>query len=164
MAVALFQEQIDFHLYVRRSLEALTEDFQFLFGCLRVQVSLAAVSVEGYRSGFPRALLRQTCESLPVRFVEYLLPENSGPGEAADLIDSLNQAEDIHGLIVDLPIFPGLTSEQFSARIDVRKRIQLNDSDFLVPWEYDITPHEEEVLRVLLILEKTFNIDRKSVV
>ncbi|GAB6175025.1 hypothetical protein JCM15765_45030 [Paradesulfitobacterium aromaticivorans] len=157
MVVALFQEQIDFHLFIRRSLEALTEDLEFLFGCLRAQVSLAAVYVEGYSSGFPRTLLRQTCESLPVRFAEYLLPDNAGPDEAVALINSLNKAEDIHGLIADLPPFSGFTSEQLSALIDPRKSVQLNNSDYLPPWEYDLTPHEQEVLRVLIILEKTFS-------
>ncbi|WP_206811834.1 hypothetical protein [Paradesulfitobacterium ferrireducens] len=157
MAVALFQEQIDFHLFVKRSLEALTDDFEFLFRCLQVHVSLAAAYVEGFNSGFPRALLRQTCEALPVRFTEYFLTEKAGLAEAVALIHSLNQADDIHGLIIDLPPYPGVSQEQLSIRFNVEKKVELADLDDLMPWEYDLTPHEEEILKVLLILEKTFS-------
>lgn len=89
--------------YIKRSFESLTDDLEFLFERLNEPVCLAAVLIDGPNTAISRDLLRKTCDSLPIRYSEYLLPQNIGLEKVVTLIESLNREKSIHGLIVVVP-------------------------------------------------------------
>lgn len=160
MAISLvhLDNEIEFdNQFIKRSIEALTEDLLFLFERLNVRISLAAVFIEGQNLIVSRELLRKTCESLPLHFSEYLLPENIGLDEVVALVKSLNQENNIHGLIIDLPFAPDTIAKELFNFIDPLKNIRLNDADYYKLKEVSIAPHEEDILMILMMLEKTFD-------
>lgn len=138
---------------IRRSFEALTDDLLFLFERLNVRVSLAAVFMEDQNSVFSLNLLRKTCESLPLLYFEYVLPKNANEEQVKALIESLNHTREINGVIVDLPI---VAPDAFDF-IDPLKNVRLNTEDYLKLSELALSPHEEDVLAILMMLEKTFD-------
>lgn len=138
---------------IKRSFEALTDDLLFLFERLNVRVSLVAVYIENVNHSIPKGLLRKTCAALPLSFTEYFVPQNTGWDEIIALVKSLNVDKDIHGLIADLPFSP----DSILIFIDPLKNVRLNNSDYLQLKELGLPPNEEEILSILMMLEKTFD-------
>ena len=143
--------------YIKRSFESLTDDLEFLFQRLNVSVCLAAVLIDGPNTAISRDLLQKTCDSLPIRYTEYLLPQNIGFERVVALIESLNREKDIHGLILEVP--PSLESKLnlLYDSISPQKNIRLNDEDYHKLEKFGLDPHEKYILSILMMLEKAFN-------
>lgn len=143
--------------YIKRSFESLTDDLEFLFERLNVPVCLAAVLIDGPNTAISRDLLRKTCDSLPIRYSEYLLPQNIGLEKVVALIESLNREKDIHGLIIEVPSSLESKLNLLYDYISPQKNIRLNDEDYHKIEKFGLDPHEKYILSILMMLEKAFN-------
>ena len=143
--------------YIKRSFESLTDDLEFLFERLFVPVCLAAVIIEGPNTAISRDLLRKTCDSLPIRYSEYLLPQNIGLEKVAAMIESLNRQKAIHGVIIEVPSSLDSKLNQLYDYISPQKNIRLNDEDYHKIERFSLEPHEKYTLSILMMLEKAFN-------
>lgn len=150
-------------LFIKRSSEALTEDLLFLFERLNIRVSLAAVFIEGRNPTIFRDLLQKICETLPIHFSEYSLSENTDLDEVIVLIKSLNRANDINGLIIELPFSLDSRSKQLFNLIDPVKDVRLNNADHLIIKQRVYTPNEEEILSILMMIEKAVEATVKQI-
>ena len=143
--------------YIKRSFESLTDDLEFLFERLNVAVCIAAVLIDGPDTAVSRDLLRKTCDSLPIRYTEYLLPQNIGLERVVELIESLNREKDIHGLIIEVPSAFESKLNLLYDTISPQKNIRLNDEDYHKIEKFSLDPHEKYILSILTMLEKAFN-------
>ena len=143
--------------YIKRSFESLTDDLEFLFERLFVPVCLAAVLIDGPNTAISRDLLRKTCDSLPIRYSEYLLPQNIGLEKVVAMIESLNRQKDIHGVIIEVPFSLDSKLNQLYDYISPQKNIRLNDEDYHKIERFSLETHEKYTLSILMMLEKAFN-------
>ena len=85
---------------------------------------------------------KKDCKKCGIRSEEFTLPENTSETELLDLISRLNGREDIHGILVQLPLPGGLNSDKVIQAIIPHKdvdgfhmqnvwRIFINDYAFL---------------------------------
>lgn len=85
---------------------------------------------------------KKACEVCGIYSEEHALPESTTEEELLSLIDSLNERNDIHGILVQLPLPKGIDSEKVLLAIDHRKdvdafhpvnvgKIMIGDYDFL---------------------------------
>ena len=143
--------------YIKRSFESLTDDLEFLFERLFVPVCLAAVIIDGPNTAISRDLLRKTCDSLPIRYSEYLLPQNIGLEKVVAMIESLNRQKDIHGVIIEVPFSLDSKLNLLYDYISPQKNIRLNDEDYHKIERFSLETHEKYTLSILMMLEKAFN-------
>ena len=143
--------------YIERSFESLTDDLEFLFERLFVPVCLAAVIIDGPNTTISRDLLRKTCDSLPIRYSEYLLPQNIGLEKVVAMIESLNRQKDIHGVIIEVPSSLDSKLNLLYDYISPQKNIRLNDEDYHKIERFSLETHEKYTLSILMMLEKAFN-------
>lgn len=66
---------------------------------------------------------RRACERVGVRSIDFDLPATTTEAELIALIDRLNADPDVHGIIVQLPLPPGLAATPLIDRIDARKDV-----------------------------------------
>jgi len=66
-------------------------------------------------------LKEKAAESIGIHFEKFLFSAESGMYEILRCIDTLNKRDDIHGIIVQLPLPDGLDTDEVIARIDPRK-------------------------------------------
>lgn len=66
---------------------------------------------------------RETCESLGMRSVAHNLPHDTSENTLIELIDSLNQDENVDGILVQLPLPPHLNSTLVIERIAPSKDV-----------------------------------------
>ena len=66
---------------------------------------------------------RRACEEVGIRSWVYHLPAQTSPSELADRIDQLNARDDVHGILLQLPLPAGLEAAAFLDRIDPRKDV-----------------------------------------
>lgn len=143
--------------YINRSFESLNDDLEFLFERLNVPVCFAAVLIDGPNTAISRDLLRKTCDSLPIHYSEYLLPQNIELEKVVALIESLNREKDIHGLIIEVPSSLDSKLNLLYDYISPQKSIRLNDEDYHKIEKLGLDLHEKDILSILMMLEKTFN-------
>lgn len=136
---------------IKMSHESLNDDLLFLFERLKIRVTLAAVFLDGHIPLVSKELFRELCQSLPINCEEHSLPHNYE--KIRKLIKALNRRRGINGIIMDLPF--ALAS--LSNLIDPSKDVRLTDADFLKLRKLKITPAEEDILRVHMLFEKTFD-------
>jgi methylenetetrahydrofolate dehydrogenase (NADP+)/methenyltetrahydrofolate cyclohydrolase len=66
---------------------------------------------------------RRACERVGFRSFDFDLPAGTSEGELGALIDRLNTDADVHGILVQLPLPPGLNATAIIDRIDPRKDV-----------------------------------------
>lgn len=143
--------------YIKRSFESLTDDLEFLFERLNVAVCVAGVLIDGPDTAISGDLLRKTCDSLPIRYSEYLLPQNTGLERIVALIESLNLEKDIHGLIIEVPSSLKSKLNLLYDHISPEKNIRLKDEDYRKIGKFGRDPQEKYILSILTMLEKAFD-------
>jgi len=67
------------------------------------------------------SLKEKSAENVGIRFEKLLFSAETEEAEVMNRIDDLNQRDDIHGIIVQLPLPDGLNTDEIIARIDPRK-------------------------------------------
>lgn len=65
----------------------------------------------------------RACDETGILYEEHLLPETTTMEELLQLIDTLNQREDVHGILLQSPLPKGLDINQAFARIDSKKDV-----------------------------------------
>jgi methylenetetrahydrofolate dehydrogenase (NADP+)/methenyltetrahydrofolate cyclohydrolase len=65
----------------------------------------------------------KTCQKLGFKSFEHHLPENTGESELLALVKSLNDNEDVHGILVQLPLPDQIDSEKILEAIDPAKDV-----------------------------------------
>ena len=143
--------------YIKRSFESLTDDLEFLFERLHVAVCVAGVLIDGPDTAVSRDLLRKTCDALPIRYSEYLLPQNTGLERIVALIESINLEKNIHGLIIEVPSSLKSKLNLLYDHISPQKNIRLKDEDYHKIGKFGHDPQEKYILSILTMLEKAFN-------
>lgn len=68
-------------------------------------------------------LKEKSAKEIGIEFFKYLLPENVSEEDILKLIDILNADEEVHGMIVQLPLPGGYDREKIIARIDPKKDV-----------------------------------------
>ena len=63
------------------------------------------------------------CEKAGIASFSYDLPETTSMGELISLIDELNEREDVHGILVQLPLPKGLDEKKIIERISPEKDV-----------------------------------------
>ena len=66
---------------------------------------------------------RRACERVGFRSFDYDLPADTGEAELVALIDRLNADPDVHGILLQLPLPPGINPTPLIDRIDARKDV-----------------------------------------
>lgn len=66
---------------------------------------------------------QKACERLGIRSFEYKLPEETSEEELLALIDELNAREEVHGILVQLPVPKHIDSKKVLVRIDNTKDV-----------------------------------------
>ena len=65
----------------------------------------------------------KTCQKLGFQSFEHHLPENTGESELLALVQSLNENEDVNGILVQLPLPKQIDSEKILEAIDPAKDV-----------------------------------------
>ncbi len=65
----------------------------------------------------------KACEQVGIRSFGYTLPATASQEEVESLVEELNANPDVHGILVQLPLPPGLDEERILSRIDLRKDV-----------------------------------------
>lgn len=65
----------------------------------------------------------RACDETGILYEEHLLPETTTMEELLQLIDTLNQREEVHGILLQSPLPKGLDINQAFARIDSKKDV-----------------------------------------
>ena len=66
---------------------------------------------------------KKACEACSIMSEEYALPAETTEEELLALIDTLNNRDDIHGILVQLPLPKHIDSEKILLKIDYRKDV-----------------------------------------
>ncbi|NCT66170.1 MAG: bifunctional methylenetetrahydrofolate dehydrogenase/methenyltetrahydrofolate cyclohydrolase FolD [Rhodanobacteraceae bacterium] len=66
---------------------------------------------------------RRACKHVGFRSFDYDLPATTGEAELVALIDRLNTDPDVHGILLQLPLPPGINATALIDRIDARKDV-----------------------------------------
>src|SRR5690349_2503415 len=66
---------------------------------------------------------KKACERVGIASFEYILPESTSEEELLDLIDDLNFREDVHGILVQLPLPSQIDSKKVLFAIDPEKDV-----------------------------------------
>lgn len=66
---------------------------------------------------------RQTCEKLGIRSFAYDLPAETDEASLLNLIDSLNQNPDVHGILVQMPLPPHIREQHVLNALDPAKDV-----------------------------------------
>jgi len=66
---------------------------------------------------------KKDCKACGIVSKEYALPENTGQSNLLALIEELNQAPDIHGILVQLPLPPGYDIQKIIQSISPEKDV-----------------------------------------
>lgn len=66
---------------------------------------------------------KKACEACAIMSEEYALPEETTEAELLDLIATLNNRDDIHGILVQLPLPKHIDSQKVLLAIDYRKDV-----------------------------------------
>lgn len=107
----------------------------------RIREQIAREVEERVAAGFPRPGLatvlvgdnpasqvyvrmkRKACEQVGFRSFGYELPATATQAEVEGLVEQLNADPQVHGILVQLPLPPGLDEERILSRIDLRKDV-----------------------------------------
>ncbi len=65
----------------------------------------------------------KACEQVGIRSFGYTLPATASQEEVENLVAELNANPEVHGILVQLPLPPGLDEERVLGRIDLRKDV-----------------------------------------
>lgn len=65
----------------------------------------------------------KACEQVGIRSFAYHLPATATQEEVEALVSDLNANPEVHGILVQLPLPPGLDEERILSRIDLRKDV-----------------------------------------
>ena len=65
----------------------------------------------------------KACEQVGIRSFGYTLPATASQEEVESLVEELNANPEVHGILVQLPLPPGLDEERILSRIDLRKDV-----------------------------------------
>lgn len=66
---------------------------------------------------------RKACQDVGFHSFAYNLPSETTEAELLSLIDTLNMQQDVHGILVQLPLPPQINSHKIIERIDVNKDV-----------------------------------------
>lgn len=66
---------------------------------------------------------QRACEEAGIAAFDYRLPEDTKQADLESLIDELNDREDVHGILVQLPLPDGLDEELILKRIKINKDV-----------------------------------------
>lgn len=69
------------------------------------------------------SLKEKAAKQIGIEFFKYLIPESASEDEILKLIDFLNADEEIHGIIVQLPIAKKFNTEKIISQIDPKKDV-----------------------------------------
>lgn len=88
-------------------------------------VRLDAVIVEGNEAGSVYAASQErTCGTLGIDYRSHRLPAEVDESELAALIDRLNADQDVHAIMVHLPLPASIDAERIQASIDTEKDVE----------------------------------------
>ncbi len=102
----------------------LQQEIKTLIDPLETKPALAVILVgdDPASAVYVRSKAR-TCESIGMGSVQHILPKNITQDALLDLIDSLNKDENIHGILVQLPLPSPLSEEEILAHIAPEKDV-----------------------------------------
>ncbi|MFI4970089.1 MAG: tetrahydrofolate dehydrogenase/cyclohydrolase catalytic domain-containing protein, partial [Lysobacterales bacterium] len=66
---------------------------------------------------------RRACKHVGFRSFDFDLPATTGEAELVALIDRLNADPEVHGILLQLPLPPGINATSLIDRIDARKDV-----------------------------------------
>lgn len=66
---------------------------------------------------------KKACESLGIRSFEFLLPVNTTESELIDVLDTLNQNDEVHGILLQMPLPDHLNEHAMLSRISPMKDV-----------------------------------------
>ncbi|TCK97955.1 methylenetetrahydrofolate dehydrogenase (NADP+)/methenyltetrahydrofolate cyclohydrolase [Natranaerovirga hydrolytica] len=66
---------------------------------------------------------KKACDYIGIRSLSYELPEDTTEEQLLDLMNELNEREDVHGILVQLPLPNGINEEKVIQAIDPKKDV-----------------------------------------
>lgn len=109
-------------ILVAQKINEQTQDDVLKLKAKNINPHLAVILVgEDPASQLYVSIKEKKCQKLGIDFSKYLLPANITEQEILYLIDSLNKDEEIHGIIIQLPLPKQFDSEKIINHIDSKK-------------------------------------------
>lgn len=109
-------------ILVAQKINEQTQDDVLKLKAKNINPHLAVILVgEDPASQLYVSIKEKKCQKLGIDFSKYLLPANITEQEILYLIDSLNKDEEIHGIIIQLPLPKQFNSEKIINHIDSKK-------------------------------------------
>lgn len=106
---------------IRKELKIRTENFREKYG---YSVGLAVVLIgENPASQVYVKNKIKACEEAGIRSYAYYLPQNTTQKEAEELLETLAEKKEIHGILVQLPLPQGLNAQKILAKIPTEKDV-----------------------------------------
>lgn len=91
-------------------------------GTAHIVPGLAAILIGDDSSSHLYVNLKESAaQEIGIRFEKHSFPETISPGEIFTCIEELNRRDDIHGIIVQLPLPRGFPTDEIIAHIDPKK-------------------------------------------
>ncbi|MGA0242381.1 MAG: bifunctional methylenetetrahydrofolate dehydrogenase/methenyltetrahydrofolate cyclohydrolase FolD [Candidatus Marinamargulisbacteria bacterium] len=66
---------------------------------------------------------KKACDQLGIRSFEFLLPSDASEQEVMDVIDTLNEKDDVHGILLQMPLPQQCDEQKMLARISPEKDV-----------------------------------------
>lgn len=113
-------------------------------------------------------LKERTCTTIGVSFTKIQLPQTVSQSEVCAVIDELNQRNDIHGILVQLPLPKSLDTDVVIAQLDPKKDVDGFHPENIERYMADNPPYIRPVLikSILRLIEHTqeFLRDKRAVI
>ncbi len=112
-------------------------------------------------------LKEKAAEEAGIRFEKHSFPETISPSEIIKAIDELNRRDDIHGIIVQLPLPRGFPTDEIIAAIAPQKDADGFHQETVKRFflgEYDACPVFPRAMIALLRLRKGYSVGEKGLV
>ena len=107
--------------FIRAELKVRSEEFEKKYG-RKIGLAVVLVGQDPASQVYVRNKIKG-CEEAGIRSFEHYLPETSSQEEVEELVSALAEDENVHGILVQLPLPRGLNADKILAKIPAAKDV-----------------------------------------